>query len=369
MRKLLIAAAGATAAMAVSAVPALACGGLVAPDGDVRLDKATTFVAWHDGVEHYVTSFAYSGSVADIGWIVPLPAVPSSIETAGRWTLQRLELEFAPRLDPTLLQAAGGARASASVVVEQVQVEALDVTVLKGSGAAVIDWCVHNGFLLPPETKNHLLRYAAESPVFMAAKYNSSIAQRRGLQSGDGVPLMLTMRTPRLWVPLEVLANDDTPVVADVFLLTDAPLRLNGEPSLLTGLVHGAPLKGAPGFTLAAQEPMNAALHHDLSSDRNMGWVPSSGWLTYLTLDASSDDVTYDLGVGSDSVIRLLSFGSTQVLPGSDPGISPLIPLTAVALLVAGGAAAYVGVRRVRLAMSTGWTPPAGSNPSTDPRK
>jgi hypothetical protein len=29
---------------AFQALPALACGGLVAPDGDVRLDRATTFV-------------------------------------------------------------------------------------------------------------------------------------------------------------------------------------------------------------------------------------------------------------------------------------------------------------------------------------
>src|SRR5437016_9111833 len=93
MRRFLAAGGALGAALLLQVTPALACGGLVAPDGDVRLDKATTFVAWHDGVEHYVTSFAFQGDVADVGWIVPLPAVPSSIQPAGRWTLQRLERE------------------------------------------------------------------------------------------------------------------------------------------------------------------------------------------------------------------------------------------------------------------------------------
>src|SRR5438132_7557403 len=122
MRRLLAIGGGVAAATILQVTPALACGGLVAPDGDVRLDKATTFVAWHDGVEHYVTSFAYQGKVADVGWIVPLPSVPSKIEAAGKWTLQRLEREFNP--PPRFLLAEGAAApvANDSIVVEHVQV-------------------------------------------------------------------------------------------------------------------------------------------------------------------------------------------------------------------------------------------------------
>ena len=68
-------------------------------------------------------------------------------------------------------------------MIEQVQVEALDVTVLKGSGQAVIDWCEHNGFLVSPEITNHLLRYASSSPIFMAAKYDTSVALQRHQQA------------------------------------------------------------------------------------------------------------------------------------------------------------------------------------------
>ena len=82
------------------------------------------------------------------------------------------------------------------------------------------------------------------------------------------MPLLITMRTPELWVPLEILANEGAPVNADLFLLTDKPLRRERLPPRID-------IDSATGFTVAGAEPMNASLHHDLSIDRNMSWVPA----------------------------------------------------------------------------------------------
>ncbi len=60
MRRLLTLVA-ATAALLLTATPALACGGLVGPNGAVNLLRTTTFAGYHDGVEHYVTSFEFAG--------------------------------------------------------------------------------------------------------------------------------------------------------------------------------------------------------------------------------------------------------------------------------------------------------------------
>src|SRR5436189_165330 len=81
------------AARAVApAARAAACGGLVAPNGTVRLLSTTTLAAWHDGVEHYVTSFKFAGDgQGEFGSIVPLPGIPTKVERGGDWTLQRLE--------------------------------------------------------------------------------------------------------------------------------------------------------------------------------------------------------------------------------------------------------------------------------------
>src|SRR5919204_965528 len=171
--KLVPAAAATLAVFLTQALPAAACGGLIAPNGAIRLERATTLVAWHDGVEHYLTSFSYQGSASNFGWIVPLPAVPEKVEEGGDWTLQRLFRETHPQ-PPILAFSFRGSAASADVqVLQQVQVQALDITVLRGSGQGVLDWAKDNNFAIDAETRAHVLTYAKGSPVFMAAKYNA----------------------------------------------------------------------------------------------------------------------------------------------------------------------------------------------------
>src|SRR5436190_7785784 len=90
---------GLTTAVAATvglAAPAVACGGLVGENGTIQLNRTTTLAAYHDGVEHYVTSFEFSGQGAQVGSIVPLPGVPTTVERGGDWTLQRLEREVNP---------------------------------------------------------------------------------------------------------------------------------------------------------------------------------------------------------------------------------------------------------------------------------
>jgi len=51
VNKLVPAAAATVALFLTQALPVAACGGLVAPNGAIRLAKATTLVEWHNGVE------------------------------------------------------------------------------------------------------------------------------------------------------------------------------------------------------------------------------------------------------------------------------------------------------------------------------
>src|SRR5947209_13610675 len=103
-RRIAAALAAAGFALGVAAAPAAACGGLVAPNGAVRLLRTSTLAAYHDGVEHYVTSFQFAGGgdgapssgQNEFGSIVPLPGVPTNVERGADWTLQRLSREVAP---------------------------------------------------------------------------------------------------------------------------------------------------------------------------------------------------------------------------------------------------------------------------------
>src|SRR6202165_4867716 len=120
VNKLVPAAAATLALFLTQALPAAACGGLIAPNGAIRLDRATTLVAWHDGVERYLTSFSYNGEASTFGWIVPLPAVPEKVEEGGGWTLQRLFRETHPQPAILALQFAAKGAADSAVVLQAV---------------------------------------------------------------------------------------------------------------------------------------------------------------------------------------------------------------------------------------------------------
>src|SRR5712692_11629459 len=363
MLKKLAAVAIALGLFATQALPAFACGALVAPNGSVRLARATTLVAWHDGVERYLSSFSYQGDFSNLGWIVPLPAVPMKIEEGGAWTLQRLERETHP-----VKQTFGALQATASsdsaTVLQQVKIEALNITVIRGNGSQVLNWATGNGFFLNDETRAHLLVYAKGSPIFLAAKYDTSAAKARNLLQGDGTPILITMKTQHIWVPLEVLALEGQQVQADLFLLTDQPVYTSDFADMVGQSSVGSQVPGAPGFVVSFQEQLTPTLFHDLSTDRNMSWVRSNSWLTYLNLDAPEPTVTYDLGVSPSGVIRLAPYGtppmavvdgqSSQQSPAWLPWLplgAPQVLLAVIILLSIGGGVFWIvrGKRRARV--------------------
>jgi hypothetical protein len=350
LKKLIPGAAASLAFVLAQTLPAAACGGLVAPNGAIRLERATTLVAWHDGVEHYLTSFTYSGDVSSLGWIVPLPAVPDKVEEGGAWTLQRLNRESHPLPQRGIFFSAHDAATPASAeVLQQVQVEALDITVLRGSGQQVLTWAAQNGFVVDQDSHDHILGYAGGSPIFMAAKYNTARAQARHQLSGDGAPVLITMRTPRPWVPFEVLALDGQTVNADLFLLTDQAVNTSDLNAVIGESAVGKQV--APGFQVAFQEPMNTQLFEDLSTDRNMGWVRPDGWFTYMTLSAPAAAVTYDLTLDDLGAVKLASFGTPlrAIVTGGQPSGIPTAPLGTPEALAIGlvvlGAMLIVGRR------------------------
>src|SRR5688572_18150848 len=81
-----VGAVAAGVAVIATAGPALACAGLVTPGGNVKLLRTATLAGWADGYEHYVTTFTFEGGGAEVGSIVPLPAVPDKVERGGDWT-------------------------------------------------------------------------------------------------------------------------------------------------------------------------------------------------------------------------------------------------------------------------------------------
>ncbi|MGZ4140473.1 MAG: DUF2330 domain-containing protein, partial [Actinomycetota bacterium] len=163
------------------ATPAFACGGLVGPNGAVNLARTTTLAAYHDGVEHYVTAFTFTGATSgQFGSITPLPGIPTKVERGGDWTLQRLEREVAPPVSKGLLFAEAAPAAGGVQVILQTRIDALDITILKGGALAVGKWAEDHGFILPPDAPAVLDFYARRSQIFMAARFDAATAVKRG---------------------------------------------------------------------------------------------------------------------------------------------------------------------------------------------
>src|SRR5919199_1630269 len=228
MRRLTAAIAIAVLTTLIAAGTTLACGGLIGPNGAVNLLRTTTFAGYHEGVEHYVTAFKFAGGSGQFGSLIPLPGVPDKVERGGDWTLQRLIRETNPP-DPRKLAVRGLAFSAATQdsvqILIETRIDALDITVLKGGGAAVGQWATEHGFRLPPDAPEVLDFYADRSPIFMAAVFDADAAKTRGQNVGDGTPVHLTIPTANPWVPIRILALGKTAsdrVEADVYFLTDS---------------------------------------------------------------------------------------------------------------------------------------------------
>ena len=288
MRRFFAGLAAIAAALIATTQPAAACAGLIGPNGAVNLLRTTTFAGYHDGVEHYVTSFQFAGGSGQFGSLIPLPGIPDKVEKGGAWTLQRLirETTPVPAFAPLALNSAAG-RADKAEVLLEVRIDALDITVLRGGGAEVGQWATEHGFRLPPAAPEVLDFYANRSPIFLAAVFDADAAKARGQQIGDGTPVHVTIPTANPWVPLRILGlgkSADDRVDADVYLLTDQ------RPALM-------PYPFANGMRLDHSAVATKSLLDDLRSDAGMGWVPQSGWLSKIAIDASASQHTYDLAV------------------------------------------------------------------------
>jgi hypothetical protein len=293
MKRLMVTTAVAAAAVPIALVggapPAVACGGLVGENGTIELVKTTTLAAYNDGVERYMTAFQFSGEGEELGTIIPLPDVPTEVVKGGNWTLQRLVQEITPPPagDQSGDAEAGAATAEVEVILET-EVDALDITVVRGGGDEVGEWATDNGFFLTPDAPEVLDFYAERSPVFMAAKFNVARAAELGQEAGQATPVMATIPTDTPWVPLRILGlglEEDQTVEADVFLLTES------DPQLLAG---------GPGIEEQRSEAASDLLLDDLRSDERMEWVPEDMWLSYLQVDTPAAELDYDLAVSVD---------------------------------------------------------------------
>ena len=339
MRRFLFVLAISAAAGVMMAQPVLACGGLVAANGAVVLQRTTTLAAYHDGVEHYVTSFQYAGTRTRVR-VDHSPARRTDRRPAGR----QLDPATAGTRDPPPSvrgpggndRGVGGARRPGAAADDS---RPLDITVLSGGGDAVLTWVKDHGYAVSPDAPAMLNFYARRSPVFLAARFNAAKAQARQQQVGDGTPVQITIPTANPWVPLHILSLAKiaaAPVQADVYLLTDRAPALLGLDS---------------GVTVQASQPASDSLLADLRSDKDSGWIPQQSWLTFVGIDSPAGRLNHDLAIDPSGARQpspvqagydpTLGYPAVQ-LAGLRPIAVPGQPVSAARIALIGGVAGLI---------------------------
>ena len=262
VRRTFAAAGAALLILVLSAAPALACGGLIGPNGAVNLLRTTTLAGYHDGVEHYVTAFQFAGGGGAFGSLTPLPGIPSSVEKGGDWTLQRLIQETEPQLLRSSARAAADARRLRRGAHEGPHRRPRRDRPARRSGRGRQ---VGHGPRLPAPAGRargpRVLRRA--SPIFLAAVFDADAAAERGQAVGDGTPVHITIPTDNPWVPLRILG------------LGKAAAGTRRRRRLPADRPDARPLLPAPtganGLVLDHSAPASDSLLDDLRSDTGHG--------------------------------------------------------------------------------------------------
>ena len=109
------------------------------------------------------------------------------------------------------------------------------------------------------------------------------------------------------------------------------------------------------GLGLDHSAPATASLLDDLRSDRGMGWVPSSGWLTKVTIDAAASDLTFDLAIdasGAGAPSRVMAGLDRPGTVASPDRTAAMLPLILGLALTFGGIGAILVISRRRPPLS-----------------
>ncbi|MCA9249938.1 MAG: DUF2330 domain-containing protein, partial [Phycisphaerales bacterium] len=239
----------------------------VADEPGIAAQRAV--VAFRDGVETLIVQSDIENAGESIGWVLPLPAEPTSIEACPPVTLNALTKTVRPEfakpktglmlfllafmvltiyacLDhvhcakhsiergllasllallilimislfmvPSLMGVPAKSASSDVKILQTTTAGVYDVSIIKANEAAAItDWLTSNGFACPPTATPVIADYIKDDWCFVAAKVAPET-------SGDVThhPLRVSFPTSQAVYPLRLTGSDGAPIQLDLFVI------------------------------------------------------------------------------------------------------------------------------------------------------
>ncbi len=224
--------AAATAAVVLTAGPALACGGFFCSNLPVDQTGERILFGVEENSVSAIIQINYQGDADDFAWVVPVSAVPTEVDVAPQALFQELEWRTAPyynlswefddngmcggdalagAMDDGDFASEGDDGGGVSIEFEE-EVGPYNVVVVDADDPQVLlDWLNDNGFDQPGESLSLIEHYLDIDFYFAAVKL------KRGADTGEIQPLRLDMPAQRPCVPLvltRIAAQPNMPVYA-----------------------------------------------------------------------------------------------------------------------------------------------------------
>ena len=326
----------ASAALLITAAPALACGGLIGPNGAVNLLRTTTFAGYHDGVEHYVTSFEFAGGGGAFGSIMPLPGIPTDVERGGDWTLQRLIRETDP---------VAGVRTSAPPARRSARDEA----------EVLLETTHRRARHHDPARRRRRGRPVGQEPRLPAAArctrgarllrrpqpdlHGRGLRRRRGRRARPGD--RRRHAGPPHHPDRQPVGSAADPGARQGRRRAGRGRRLPADRHRPALLPNAGAFGEGDGLILDHSAAATDSLLADLRSDVGMEWVPEDAWLTKVVVASDAGDLDFDLAIDASGAGKPSAIDAGYAPFGSRP--APRSPVPAVLLLAATGAIGRAG--------------------------
>ena len=206
---------------------------------DINEPTQKAILVFDAGREDLILQVKYEGSVAEFGWLIPVPHEPTvqigsmkPFYELSQFTQRHFEpLDYEPRGASLGLASAGRGEPEPPVkVIEVKTVGAYEIAVLSANDTgALANWLNTNQFYFPTNKTGVLDSYIKQHWDFVAAKINLQsrmlpLSTARDLSRGELNPLHITFANDCCVFPLAISSVNDKPSEVQAYVLSTEPL-------------------------------------------------------------------------------------------------------------------------------------------------
>ena len=291
-RAVLLAALASLGALGLTASPAVACGGLVSPNGSAEMGGFSALISFDGAKEDLIAGVLYQNAHSDgFGWLMPLPSAPQ-ITPGDPSGLTAAQAITEPPHPSALHVGGAGAPGSSQGVTElgRTTVQGLEfVTLAAGDTAALATWMTTHGFVFHDRQQTSVQGYLDRHWVVVVARAAPGTAPANGV-----IWVRMQFTSANLTYPMAIAgANHPGTLSTTVFVVTPYRPQSQGlaqevqrpddngyfaSPGSRLELRYSAQLQGADATRLSASVS-----------------VPQSPWLTRYDSLWNDTDLATDL--------------------------------------------------------------------------